>query len=364
MVKIRLTTNRGLEEIAATEFSQKAKQIDLKIQAVQIKPWNVSGQVLIDLNHSIDQVIPIITQLRSVYQVIHHLYYYTLNSENPLISLQHQLLNLEIFPMKSASSFRVTSERYGHHDFNHLNIQQAAGSILVERYKTPVSLKYPELTLRVDLYDLHCFVGIALHSSNLDRRYHKPYQPKVTLNPTVAYAMLQFLKPNSTSNCLLDPFCGSGTILLEAATTLSNYKIYGSDYNIKTIAGVQQNIRAAKMVNNISIKQADARYLNQVYPANFFTAIVTNPPYGIRMGKQINFYHFYRLFLAGVSYVLKPQGRLLILVGKKSGDFQRVLHQYPTLQLLEFQPIQTGNFYPHLAVLEKKPSNNDYYESE
>lgn len=354
MTTIRLVTNKGLEDIAAAEFIQKAKFFGVSIQTVTIKPWELEGIVLIEVNQSTDKITPIIPQLRSVYQVLHHWHYLRLDSEKPVESLQQQLLNIEILPLKFAKSFRVTSEREGKHNFNHLKIQQAAGTALVERYQTPVSLKAPELNLRVDLYDLHCLVGIPLHLSSLDRRYHKVYQPKVTLNPTVAYAMLHFLKSDSNCNNLLDPFCGSGTILLEAATTLPDWNIYGSDYNSETIQGTQNNIIAEQMSDKISLNSVDARQLNQAYPANFFTAIVTNPPYGIRMGKQINFYHFYRLFLAGATQILQPQGRIIILVGKKSGEFKRVLQQYPEFKLLEFRLIKTGNFYPHLAVLEKQ----------
>jgi putative N6-adenine-specific DNA methylase/tRNA (guanine6-N2)-methyltransferase len=354
MIKIRLITNQGLEDIAAAEFSQKAEKQDLKIITSEIQPWELGGQVLIQLENSIDQIIPIIPQLRSVYQVIHHLYHFVLSSDNPLKSLQHQLLNIELLSLQSASSFRVTSYRHGTHDFNHLKIQQAAGSALVERYQTPVSLDHPDCNLRVDLYELQCLIGMPLHSSGLDRRYHKVYQPRVTLNPTVAYGMLQFLAPNQSYNRLLDPFCGSGTILLEAANTLPHWEIYGSDYNPETIEGVQKNIIAENRSNSITVKAADARNLDQAYPAQFFNGIVTNPPYGIRMGKQMNFYHFYHRFLVGVSQVLQPEGRLVILVGKKSGEFKRVLHQFPDLQLLHLRLIKTGNFYPHLAVLEKK----------
>ncbi|MGB3405675.1 MAG: methyltransferase [Microcoleaceae cyanobacterium] len=356
MTIIRLVTNKGLEDVAASEFNQKADALNLSVQAVTIKPWELEGIVLLELDDSVETIAKIVPQLRSVYQVIHHLHDFKLDAEQTLSSLQQQLINFEILPLQFANSFRVTSERYGNHSFNHLKIQHAAGSALVEKYQTPVSLQAPELNLRVDLYDLHCLIGIPLHLSQLDRRYHKMYQPKVTLNPTVAYAMLQFLKPHSHSNYLLDPFCGSGTILLEAATTLPHWKIYGSDYNAETLEGTEKNMITEQLSDKISLKVADARQLNQVYPANFFTAIVTNPPYGIRMGKNINFYHFYRLFLAGATQILQQQGRIIILVGKKSGEFKRALRQYPEFQLLEFRLIKTGNFYPHLAVLEKQPA--------
>jgi tRNA (guanine6-N2)-methyltransferase len=348
MTQIRLVTNEGLEEIAVIEFRQQAEQHGLKIIAVTLQPWGLKGQVLIRLDNLISQILPIISQLRSVYQVIHHLHHLLLSPEDPLQSLQHQLLNLELLPMQSASSFRVTSYRHGSHNFNHLKIQQAAGATLVDRYRTPVSLEHPDLNLRVDLYELQCLVGIPLHGSELDRRYHKVYQPRVTLNPTVAYGMLQFLAINQSPYRLLDPCCGSGTILLEAANTLPHVEIYGSDYNSETIEGVQKNIIAENMSHTIQVKVADARNLAQAYPADFFNGIVTNPPYGIRMGKQMNFYHFYRLFLGGVSQVLQPAGRLVILVGKKSGEFKRVLHQFPEFKLLHFRLIETGNFYPIL----------------
>ena len=56
MITLRLVTNKGLEDIAAAEFIQKAKLFELSIQMVRIKPWKLEGIILIVVNHSIEKI--------------------------------------------------------------------------------------------------------------------------------------------------------------------------------------------------------------------------------------------------------------------------------------------------------------------
>jgi len=60
-------------------------------------------------------------------------------------------------------------------------------------------------------------VSVQQNRERLDRRQKKVWQPRITLKPTIASAMLQLCKWEGKGR-LLDPFCGSGTILIEAAT--------------------------------------------------------------------------------------------------------------------------------------------------
>ena len=41
------------------------------------------------------------------------------------------------------------------------------------------------------------------------------------------------------------------------------------------------------------LQNCDARTLDNAFPQGYFSAAVTNPPYGVRFGKHINFMWFY-----------------------------------------------------------------------
>jgi putative N6-adenine-specific DNA methylase len=127
---------------------------------------------------------------------------------------------------------------------------------------------------------------------------------------------------------LLDPMCGSGTILLEAACTaldiapglgrhfafekLKNFDarrwrelwqrtaarqkpkvplpIYGSDLSGNVLKAARANFMAAGLPNVVSLKRANVLEISA--PAKE-GVIVTNPPYGVRLGEQQQLAEFY-----------------------------------------------------------------------
>ena len=98
------------------------------------------------------------------------------------------------------------------------------------------------------------------------------------LPPKLAQIMLN-LADVGADDILLDPFCGSGTVLQEAAL-LSVAKIFGSDQNPEAAKGAQNNIRwllkeFPEIRSDIEITRADARE-TKIRP----TVIVTEPYLG------------------------------------------------------------------------------------
>src|SRR3989344_4208951 len=83
---------------------------------------------------------------------------------------------------------------------------------------------------------------------------------------------------------LLDPSCGSGTILQEALL-LGYTKIIGTDLSAKAVADSLHNLKwlAAKYelnLNDVKIFQADSRSLSSKLEANSISAIITEPYLG------------------------------------------------------------------------------------
>ncbi len=120
---------------------------------------------------------------------------------------------------------------------------------------------------------------------------------------------------------LLDPMCGSGTILMEAACmaldiapglgrrfAFEKFKnfdgprwreliqkrgarrrprtaqpIYGSDFSADVLRAARANLTGAGLENVVSLKQANVLEITAPAPEGI---IVTNPPYGVRLGEQ------------------------------------------------------------------------------
>ncbi|MFW9906971.1 MAG: methyltransferase domain-containing protein [Candidatus Thorarchaeota archaeon] len=99
----------------------------------------------------------------------------------------------------------------------------------------------------------------------------KPFFHPSMMNSILARTMcnLAGIRPGNT---VLDPFCGGGGILCEAAYIGAS--VVGIDKNWKLLEGARMNLSAIK--SKYSLIQADALHL----PVQTVNHIVTDPPYG------------------------------------------------------------------------------------
>ena len=99
------------------------------------------------------------------------------------------------------------------------------------------------------------------------------------LPPKVAQMMINLTGPDRQKN-ILDPFCGSGTILQEAA--LQNFtQIFGSDNSKKAVSDAQQNLewlnKEYNLKSNFNIQKTDVKNLSKKFEAGSIDLIVTEP---------------------------------------------------------------------------------------
>lgn len=102
------------------------------------------------------------------------------------------------------------------------------------------------------------------------------------LPPKLARLMINLTGANSTAT-LLDPFCGSGTLLVEAVT-LGFTNLIGSDLSPKAIEHTKQNLgwaaKEAKSTLNHRLLVTDVAVLARTIPAHSVDAIATEPYLG------------------------------------------------------------------------------------
>ena len=349
------TTNPGLEDVVAEEFHQRTLAADLEGTALELTPFGLGGHVLARSPHPFKKLAPIAREMRSIHHLLRPIYGFILPEEEPLKAIYNELRELEIAEMRTASSFRVTTKRVGNHTFTSMDVQREAGTALVEQYGCAVDLDNYGLNVRVDIYEKICVVSLQLTQKALSKRQRGVYQPRTVLRTSVAYAMLQFARLGEGKGALLDPFCGSGTILIEAAQIFPELELYGCDFFPEAVDGARQNVESLALEKRIEIRQADARALGRTFPPEHFCAIVTNPPYGVRLGQNLNFASFYRVFLEQAWKVLEPGG-LLVLLAWKRGVFTRVVQQHGRFHQRHVRVVETGKLFPRIFVLEKPES--------
>ncbi|NXW37230.1 THUM2 protein, partial [Phaetusa simplex] len=153
-------------------------------------------------------------------------------------------------------------------------IGRAVGVALMKQCGWRVDLRYPDLEIFVHLNDFHSVVGIPLFRLPLANR---EYIKTAGLRSTVAWAMASLAEIRAGAS-VLDPMCGLGTILLEAAKEWPEACYWGADISDSQLEGADVNIRTAGLMDKIELLKASVKALP--LPSESFDAVISDIPFG------------------------------------------------------------------------------------
>ena len=218
--------------------------------------------------------------------------------------------------------------------FSTTDLQRVGKKAMVKRLSQIYGLEhFPEdgadYPVRLFLYKDVVTVTLDTSGEALHKRGYRKKTGKAPISETLASALLM-LTPWRAERILADPFCGSGTFLIEAAqmaagiapglyrdfssmrwTNLIDSKIwkeekkwlleavnksvpthlYGSDTDPEMITVARENARRAGVERMITFRRADVADFSNKEPYGF---IVTNPPYGERISEKEELPELYR----------------------------------------------------------------------
>ena len=364
---VLLTTNPGLEDIVADEFGRGLAEAGFPEPRFDLEPFGFKGHVLalVPVGAGAEGRAPgasgaglwdLALELRSVHHVVRLLYSFEIpaeiaSAEAALGAIHAEVAGRGVPGLENARSFRVTTRRSGDHPFTSVDVQRRAGAALVGRYGAAVDLTGFDRNVRVDLFGPACVVGLQVTRSPLSDRRLRPFSQRTSLRPNVAFALVHLARLRGDGGPLLDPFCGSGTILWEASRCFPEMELYGSDYAETAVAGAAGNLEALVASGRLRLCRCDARSMAEEYGSSRFQGIVTNPPYGVRQGRGMDFVAFYRRFLEQAAEVLLPGGRL-VLVAWKRGAIDRASRDLRLFGKVHVRVVETGGIYPRVYVLE------------
>ncbi len=127
-------------------------------------------------------------------------------------------------------SFAIRSERIGEHSFTSIDISRVAGQAVIDSYiaskniRLKVDLDNPDIEIYVELNRDRLLVGFALVRASMHIRRYRLFNHPAALKPTIAASMLRLVKWDPKEG-LVDPMCGGGTIVIEAALISKNIEI-------------------------------------------------------------------------------------------------------------------------------------------
>ncbi|RKQ69607.1 putative N6-adenine-specific DNA methylase [Litorimonas taeanensis] len=190
------------------------------------------------------------------------------------------------------------------------------------------SMEEAEILIKTRIDDNNVRFSVDTSGVGLHKRGYKQAMGKAPLRETMAALLLRGCGYTGNEP-VLDPMCGSGTILIEAAEIAQNklagrnrafafeklatydaqavqalrqawksqdspYRFYGSDRNVKVIGFAQENAQRAGVDTLCHFTPTPLIKLKR--PEGPAGLVMVNPPYGARIGKKKDLFALYRSF--------------------------------------------------------------------
>lgn len=153
--------------------------------------------------------------------------------------------------------------------------EKQLASYVWNKIKNPkVNLKDSKTQIELFSHKKQIFCCLLIHKPNSQfKKRHpnlRPFRHPTTLKPKLARALINLSK--ITQGKLLDPFCGTGGILIEAG--ILNYAPTGYDLSPQMLKECEKNLKFYK-IKNYKLKKRNAT--SKLEKTNL---IITDPPYG------------------------------------------------------------------------------------
>lgn len=308
-LKIQIKTFFGLEPVLAEEIKKLGgRNVELKNRAV-----NCEGDLgfLYKINYSARTALKIIIPVLE-FKAFNESKYY-----DKLFKFEwDEFMDVD---QTFAIDSTVNSERFKHSQFMTFKMKDAIVDYFQNKYHKRPSIETKSPDIKFHLHIDRELVTISLDSSGdpLFKRGYRKEQGQAPINEVLASGMLQLAGWDGKGN-FLDPMCGSGTLLIEAAMIAmdlpaqifrkrfafqnwKNYdaelfskikevrvnrvkeftgKIVGYDIDARMLNAARTNIEAAEMEDVIEVKKQnffDSK--KELFPL----LMVFNPPYDERI---------------------------------------------------------------------------------
>jgi tRNA (guanine10-N2)-dimethyltransferase len=172
---------------------------------------------------------------------------------------------------------RVHTTRIGG-NFGEIDLEQVNSDVggLIGR-RVGVDIHSPRSELRIVLSD-HASVGRCISRvdrSSYERRKvrHLPFNHPISIHPKYARALVNLTSARSGGR-VLDPFCGTGAIVLESV--LAGYRAVGTDVSQKMVDGARANLRSQGV--EAELMRCDIGDIPEI--VGDVAGVATDPPYG------------------------------------------------------------------------------------
>lgn len=221
-------------------------------------------------------------------------------------------------------------------------------------------LDSPELLNSPSFYDIELKIEIigapdrcALYAKLCcvkDNRfnYRKEMLP-ASIAPSTAAAVLRLASDELHSRArVLDPFCGTGTMLIERSKLSPCGALTGVDITPKAIDKAKVNAAAADVDIELICKDCIKFRASEPYDE-----VIANMPFGLRVGSHEINDRLYAQFLKKLPEWLKPGG-IALLYTMEYTLLKRLIAEQNEMELLSRKRTEAGGLLPTVFLLRRK----------
>ena len=311
--KLLVRTLRGIESIAAAEIMERlhVRSVESGHRELRFRMPRLTSELL-ELGTADDAFLvvydgpptghrrPELEQLRTTAHEI---------------DLDVTAVDLAAVRAVQGRSFDVSASFLGRRNYSRYEIEDTVGEALRATsgwsYRSR-SVERPtpgDLSLRVHLTQERTTVAVRIAPQPLHRRRYRIASRPGALHPPLARALVLLAAPRR-SGVLLDPFCGTGTIPIEAKLAYPQLRAVGSDVDRAAVEAARENAAAAAVTAELLV--SDAGHLPLADDA--IDSVAANPPWALRVPATGTLGAGFERFWPELARVLRPGGHAALLV--------------------------------------------------
>jgi len=309
--KMIAKTLYGLEEILAGEL------IELGANNLQI------GRRMVSFEGDKELLYKANFNCRTALRILKPIAYFKAQNPDEVYEQVKKLNWTEFLPEKKTFAIDtvVYSDIFTHSKYVAYKVKDAIVDYFTEREKPRPSVRInnPDLQLHLHISHNECSLSFDSSGESLHKRGYRVDSGDASINEVLAAGMIMRSEWKGESH-FVDPMCGSGTLLIEAALIALNiapgvfrnqfafekwedfdaeifekvssddsrektfdFKCYGSDSSLDAIAAASKNVKSAGLSQYIDLKIKPFQKLTE-NPGKGI--LITNPPYGERLNPR------------------------------------------------------------------------------
>ncbi len=344
-------TDKGLGEIAAIEISEilgtEASIISKSDSAVKFNTNFVNACKLCYNAQSIKKCLMLIAEAQI-----------SADLEQSLASFL-KLIEKESIIFLESSSFRVDCERLGTHDFSSVDFAKGIADIMLEQIHAKIDFKNPKYIIFSYIADADCYIGLDLSGFDLSKREYRIFNHPSAIKGTIAYALFRTafnksLEKKGDSYKILNFFCKSGVVAIEAALFMSSFpvnffrktafsfinfdfvkmdfenmfseidseakksemkfKIFASDPHMRNLSAAKKNAKIAGVEKKIEFSRNDLEWLDIKFGKQDIDIIISD----LSLSKNEDAKKILKEFFYQCNYLLKKHGTIALLCREES----------------------------------------------